>query len=362
MGQNNPQTGIAYGGTGYEDDRRDSLSLRDFARAISQRSRIVWGLIIFAITIGAAYMYIAKPQYTVTMIVGPSPASANANGKAASALSSLSGATSALSGLLGTSTTPTQLAPMDEFMQLIISPRVAQDMINKDPSILPTIFYKEWDAAKKEWHPPPGPISMIGQIVYKIFGLPSYAPPTAQRLATYLSTALTITEVGSTAMQQISFTFVDPKFTVKFMSDLRASADAIVRKEAQDLADKQIDYLQQKLATTQQLDQRQMLLGLLQNQVMTRMSINSSLPYAAIMVQAPVATDLPTAPNPFTVITIALVVGFLTGVFLALLAALIWPQGLPRKTTYTSGRFAPTFRRALEYFLTLPDNMQSKEV
>jgi TRAP-type C4-dicarboxylate transport system permease small subunit len=360
MTQNvNLQGNIAYQGTGYDDDTRDSLSLRDFARAIRERARIVWGMIILCFALGCLYMIIVKPQYTVTMVVGPAPASSQAK-TSASALSSLSGATSAISGLLGTSTTPSTLAPMDEFMQLIESPRVMQKMIDKNPAILPTIFYREWDAKTKTWHPPPGPLSVIGQLVYKAFGLPSYVPPSAQRLATDLFNTLTITEVNTTAMQQISWTFINPKFGVQFMSDLRSEADAIVRKENQDLADKQIEYLQNKLNTTEQLDQRQMLLGLLQNQVMTRMSINASIPYAAMMVQQAVSSDLPTSPNPFIVMTVAIVVGFLFGVFIALICALVWPAGIQRKAkTYTAGWFKPAFRSALEYFFTVPEKVSS---
>lgn len=333
----------------------DSLSLSDFIGAIKRRSRILWGSILLGLVLGCVYMIVTKPLYTVTMVVGPAPSS---SGKVAgTAASSLSSASSALSGILGTTTSPTQIAPMDEFMQLILSPRVAQQIIDKDPTVLQTFFAKQWDPVKKEWHPPLALFPIIQRSVYAIFGLPGWSKPSAQTLATYLVANLTIAEVSTTAMQTISINVPKPAFGVAFFKHLRSEADLIVRQEAQDLADKQIDYLQQKLNQTQQLDQRQMLLGLLQSQVMTRMSINSSLPYAATIIQQPIASDLPTSPNPFIVLTIAVIVGFLLGVFFAMLATLIWPNGIPRMNY--SHRYLIPARRALEYFLTVPENVRS---
>jgi hypothetical protein len=98
-----------------------------------------------------------------------------------------------------------------------------------------------------------------------------------------------------------------------------------------------------------EVDYRQMLLSLLAQQVSTRMSINSSLPYAAFLVQVPAPTDTPTSPNPFIVLGVVIVVGGLFGVFGALTAGLVWPEGIPvplrRRSTIRT-----RMSQALRYF------------
>ncbi len=327
-----------------EIDQGDQLTIKDFMHAIRERARLVWFSAAVCTALAIVIMILKPPVYTATMILAPAPASSQKVPSSSSLSSTLSSVTSLVTGA---SPTASPVAPMDEFMQLILSPRVAQRVIDKDPTVLPTIFYKEWNPATKQWHPPHDPISLFVEGVYTIFGLPAWSPPSAQRLSQYLVTNLEITPVSTTSMQTIAFTFKSPQFATRLLTELRREGDKIVRDEAADVADKQIDYLQKKLDTTQQLDERQMLLGLLQTQVMTRMSINNNLPYAASTVQPAVSTDLPTGPNPFVWIAIGIVVGLLLGIFLALGAVLIWPEGMP--SLKPGGILPASVRRAVVY-------------
>jgi uncharacterized protein involved in exopolysaccharide biosynthesis len=322
-----------------DEDQTDKLTVGDFIKAIRERARIVWGTIAAIFVLTFLILLIKPPLYTATIIVAPAPSSTAKGATASSALSSIS-------GLIGgsTATTSTPLQPIDEFMQLIISPRVAQKVIDADPTVLQKVFFKEWDPVTKQWHPPTDVFSTFQRFVCDIFGLPSWSKPSAQRLATYLSTGLEISEVSTTPMQEISFTFKDPKFAVDLLQHLDRWGDAIVRDEAMMLADKQIDYLQKKLDQTTSIDYRQTLLSLLASQVTTRMTINSNLPYAASVVQPAVASDLPTSPNPVIWLSIAIVVGALFGIFLALGAALIWPDGVPQSTFVRDRVLAPIRR------------------
>ena len=330
-------------------EQGDRLTLKDFMQAIGDRQRLIWASVLVCVAFAVLILIIKPPVYTATMVVAPAPAS---NTKPSG--SSLSNTLGSISGLITGASNTTSVAPMDEFLQLIISPRVAERVVAHDPTVLTKIFPKEWNPETKQWHPPHDPISLIGQGVYGLFGLPTWSPPSAQRLADYLDNALVITPVNTTAMQSISFTFKDPKFAAALLSQLQREGDKIIRDEAASVADKQIQYLQQKLQQTTAIDYRQTLLGLISAQMTTRMSINDTLPYAASLVQPAIATDLPTGPNPFVWITIGIVVGLLLGVFLALGAALIWPEGLPALPSFTYR--VPGVRRGWRYLANMSQN------
>lgn len=308
------------------EEKNDRLTAGDFLVEIWHRRRIVWQSMASILLIACVYLWVSPAMYTATGIVAPAQSS-----------SSTSSATSALSAVLpslaslGGSSTPSAATPFDEFMQLIYSPRVAADLVKNDPTILTTIFPAEWNKQTKTWHPSYSPLQIAKRLFSTAFGLDAWEPPSAQRLADYLTTHIQVSAVGtSMSMQQITYTFQDPKFARSFLERVLEDADADIRGEALDRSDKQIAYLRDKLRVTQELDYRATLLALLSQQEMTRMTINKGLPFAASRVQPAFVSDLPTAPNPPLIIALALFVGFFAGVFVALVLTVWTPEFEPK--------------------------------
>lgn len=297
---------------------------------IWRRRRVIWQSTAAIVLLACAYMWISPASYTATALVSP----AQSNGTVAGSTSTLSALIPSLAGL-SSGSTAAAATPFDTFMQLILSPRVAADLIKSDPTILPTIFPAEWDKQTKTWHPSYSPIQVGKRLFSLAFGLDPWEPPSAQRLGDYLLAHIVVAPVGTSAsMQQITFTFPSSRFAQSFLKRVLDDADDDIRAEALNRSEKQIAYLRNELRTTQELDYRAALIALLSQQEMTRMTINKGLPYAATRVQPPYVSDLPTSPNPILLLAVAVFVGVVVGIFIALVLAVWAPHTEPKSISH----------------------------
>ncbi len=112
------------------------LSIGKFVTAVRERSRIVWVCVFLALLVACAAIIIPAPLYTISYVAYPSTTSQDKS--LGSTLSSLAGP---LAGLIGSSAT-SDVQPFDIYMELIVSKRLSERMIKKDPEILQKIFYK----------------------------------------------------------------------------------------------------------------------------------------------------------------------------------------------------------------------------
>jgi uncharacterized protein involved in exopolysaccharide biosynthesis len=332
-------------------DDESGLSVAHFVTAVRERARIVWVTLGLCLLVACALIILPPPQYTITYVAYPSQTSQDKS--LGSTLSALAGP---LAGLIGSSAT-SDVQPFDLYMELIMSPRCTARVIKEDPEALQKIFYKEWDPATKKFYPPHDVLSIIQRTFNFIFGLPTYEPPTAARLAEYLSENLTVTQVNSTSMNAISFTTPYPEFGQRFLKELNTQADAIIREEAARLTDAQVAYLENKLNTIQTVDYRQTILSLLSAQETTRMSINEHLPYASVLLQGSYSSDLPTSPNPLILLAVGAFAGLILGTFAALTVAMIWPNGA-RRFVPSRYRLVTAYRRTM-WYLTVPRKVAS---
>jgi hypothetical protein len=312
--------------------QEDDFVAKDFLAEVWLRRPVLGHSILAAILLSCLYLWIMPSLNTATAIVGPAQQATSS-----SAVSSALSAVLPLAGLSG-SGSGTATAPFDEFMQLIISPRVAALLIKEDPTILPTIFPSEWDKQTKTWHPSNSPLQLGKRALLVIFGQNSWQPPSPGRLSDYLQSHLLIAPVNTTTpMQQISFSFQSSQFAGKFLKRLLDNADTTIREEALDRTDKQIAYLQNKLQTTQPVDYRATLLTLIAQQETTRMTINKGLPFAAARIQESIVSDLPTTPSPIVTLLIGLFLGIVFGLLLTL-ALTVWAPGFIPQPLSTYGR------------------------
>lgn len=339
MDQRNPYATLDDGG---------GLNLSHFVIAVRERARIVWITLALCALVGCALIILPPPLYTITYIAYPSQTSQDKS--LGSTLSALAGP---LAGLIGSSAT-SDVQPFDLYMELIMSPRCTARVIKMDPEVLPRIFYKEWDPVGKRFYPPHDILSITQRTFNFIFGLPTYKPPTPERLALWLSDNLGVAQVNSTSMNAISFSTPYSAFGKRFLQELNQQADAIIREEATRLTDAEVAYLENKLTQVQETDYRQTILSLLSAQETTRMSINDKLPYASVLLQSSYSSDLPTSPNPIILLAVSIFAGLVFGTFAALTVAMVYPAGAPR---YAPSRYrvVTAYRKAL-WGLTLPKN------
>ena len=82
---------------------------------------------------------------------------------------------------------------------------------------------------------------------------------------------------------------------------------------------RQIEYIQQKLATVSITGHRQALTQLLSAEEKNMMMIQVDLPFAARIIEPPVVSEAPTSPKPFFFLALSVVVGGVLGVLLVFL-------------------------------------------
>ena len=120
-------------------------------------------------------------------------------------------------------------------------------------------------------------------------------------------------------MWRISFRHKDPVFEMQFLTWIHKESDELVRGDALERASRQIAYIGERLRTYSITEYRQALVQLLSEQEKQMMMIQVDLPFAARIINPPTVSDVPTSPQPFLALALAVTGGLFLGVSLALL-------------------------------------------
>ena len=267
-------------------------------------------LIAFCLGVGGAlgFLAVAVPTYTVTMRVMPGNSSS---------LKSLSGAKSmGASLLLGTSTGSL------EFQHYLVALRTvaASRALMVDPEISRVIFTKQWDAHANRFRPIHGLGLRLLAFLDPAAGFQAGYMPSAVTLRKVLDDAVVVTAAATDAdTDEISVRWRDPKFAIKLLMDLHTAANEIVRENDAENARKMVDYLQQQLRGMTVGDERAALISLLVEQEKKLALAQPGMPYAAVILDPPTASDLPTFPKPALILAIGGVFGAGVGLLYLLL-------------------------------------------
>ena len=309
----------------------DQISLREIVLRVWRGKWIVLLTALVIVAAVGAWMKMKDPRYTASMVVAS--AGEDGAGGLRNRLSQYSGI-AALAGIgLPTGKTVTAFV---QFGEILTSPVVAERLMRKY-DIMPTVFEGSWtwDAENKTWVAKSNPIKALKGKFREFFGLPAKSPPTAAALADYLDRKLTISLIETTGMQRIEFQHKDPVFAVQLLAALHKEADNLIREESQTRTSRQIAYIERKLQTTTAADHRRSLVQLLLDQEKQMMMIQVDLPFAARVIEPPMASDQPTFPKPTLFFALALVGGSILGVFVVFLIGALRPMQGSRSAAET---------------------------
>lgn len=186
----------------------------------------------------------------------------------------------------------------------------------------------KWDPVGRIWVRPNGILNRVKYKLNEYLGLPGWVPPTVHSFLDYLNQRLTIDRVQDAGFFEVKFEHEDPEVAETVLKILHKEADAFLRNKAYTRTTQEIEFLEQRISDVAIQEHRQALVALLSGLEQELLVIGPDLPFAADIIQPPVANKVPTYPRPM----LFLVIAALGGVFVGTILAFVYDQMRPPKS------------------------------
>lgn len=276
------------------------------------RARLWWIVALTAFSLVAAVLYLRTTDYsyTASFRVAPAPGSNREAGNL--------GTLSTLASLTGASLDSMPVTPFRLYLEGVYTRRIATEMAG-DPAILRHIFADEWDAQAGKWHEPTSVGRTFTSALNRLGGQAErpWTPPDAARLQQWINTNLKIDQTLKTPIVTLSLADPDPLFAKAFLTSLHDRTDAWVRDRNLDRTRANMVYLNHRLPGITQADHREAIFATLSDQQQRAMTASNPAPFAAEPFGAATVSPQPTSPRQLPVLILAVFLGAITGVVLA---------------------------------------------
>lgn len=136
---------------------------------------------------------------------------------------------------------------------------------------------------------------------------------TAAELAAYVKKRVRIEPVSGTPLRKLTYLHSDPAFAVKFLSQVYAVTDELIRAGALRDVQARTAYLDDTIAKTADADHRRILTDILMGQERIRMLVSVDQPFSAAIIEPPSASARPVWPDPYLIIPAFVFAGLLLG-------------------------------------------------
>nr|WP_310523663.1 Wzz/FepE/Etk N-terminal domain-containing protein [Polymorphobacter sp.] len=283
------------------------------------RARIWLVALVMALCLAAAVIYLRNADYTYTaaLRIAPAPASARE--------STGLGALGNLASLTGVTLESLPATPFRLYVEGVSSREVAVRLAN-DPELMHRAFAREWDARNRRWDEPASLTTGLRNAVLGLVGapVPRWSAPDAARLQSFLATRIGVNQNPKTPLVTISMDTTDRQFGIKFLTRLNTTIDTWLREKTLARTNQNIAYLTGRLPGVTQADHRQALFATLSAQEQRLMMARNPAAFAAETFGQIGASSTPTSPRQVPILTLALALGLIFGLVLALV--------IPRKT------------------------------
>lgn len=243
------------------------------------------------ILLAILYANLAMPRYEAVTLVAPTSNLLDQDNS--TGLSGLSGS-GIVSSLIGRNGEPPP--GFSRFMNLVSSRSLAVKLL-ADEKVRENIYANEWDAQAHRWHRPTGFAAMISGAIKRLLGAPSWQPPDASEMATYVTDNLEFTNVTHSDLYRVSYRNKNPVFARYFLDVIYSSLDselkaAFVARHSANLVyiDNVLEHgtnsvLQTAMTSLYVQEQRRLMLA------------SSSLPFSADIIDPITVSDRPVTPN-----------------------------------------------------------------
>jgi uncharacterized protein involved in exopolysaccharide biosynthesis len=280
--------------------------------------------LITGVTLAASLVLVAimPPSYDARMVVAPVMTQQN--------LASKLGGLTSLGSAIGINLNGAN-DEFEKFQLLLTSSIVAARLEQQHGNqVLTAMFPGQWNTATEQWVEPEGPRAVVGRGLRSLFGLPGWAPPTANSLAKLLKRRVHVNRVPETDLLEVTFADRNPEFARDLLLWLYTAADGQLRDATLASARQERTYVNRKLKTETVVEDRQALVEVLFQLEQKIMMAHATGSYAAIVVDGPSVSDLPDSPKPAWFIVFGILFGLMFGTTAAVIADAVKSRRQPR--------------------------------
>ncbi|WP_154667215.1 hypothetical protein [Niveispirillum irakense] len=276
--------------------------------------RRMWLLLVLSPVLGlvlaAGALHVFIPQYTASMVVGPTGRS----GPVGMGLRVPTANPVAARGLAEQGTPEELISDFSRYLALLTSVPVAESLTG-DEALMRRLFPADWDEQAQQWQPPSGLGARLTQGLRWLAGQKPWMRPDAVDLSRHLKRYLVVDRVGEGPLRRLSYRHQDRDFAMALLARLHAATETHLRVEAQRRLRAEMGHVGKRLTTLSNMDNSRALSGLVAEQERVLLMLDVGLPYAADALETPSALSLPDWPNPVLMLPTGAVAGLTLALF-----------------------------------------------
>jgi hypothetical protein len=318
--------------------RREMVSLHQIFTRLYRGWPLVLVSTLVTFSLAVGYLEITTPVYTADMAIAPP--SQSSSGRGSSALSGLG----ALAGFaLGGDAGGTNGSFL-RYEKMMTSREVTTRLV-RDHNVLQLVFSDRWDATHQSWKPP-GIAERLTIAANRAFGRTVDKTPDVAELRRYIAKRLGITVPTADmalsappAIRYVTFTFRDPRVAAEMLIWLHQETDGVIREAELNRTRQMIDYLDDRLRKTTEVDERASLVQLLLDQERTKMLLTTGLDFSAEVLDKPGIPQRPSSPQIQLTLVLGIITGLLLGSLIAISRSASGASGQPAQRGYAKHKF-----------------------
>ncbi|AWK87997.1 Wzz/FepE/Etk N-terminal domain-containing protein [Azospirillum thermophilum] len=309
------------------------LDLHELVRTLREGWRLVLACGLAGLLLALAGIWLVPPEFTATMVVGPT---ARVGAAAMGARTPVPAGREAAQSVAEPGPGEELLSDFARYLELFGSTAVAERLM-ADPGLLRAVYPGRWDEEAQRWRPAPGLGGMVKRLLLALVGREDWEEPDADRFARWLRSRIAVDMVRSGPMRRITLRHRDRAFALDLLGRVAVATDAHLRAEAQRRSAAQIAHVRSRLAAVTVTEHRRALADLLADQERLAMMIEVELPFAADLIDPPHAARLPDWPDPTVIVPLSAAAGLVAGGFLLAVRGVWRREGIRQGGTGRGG-------------------------
>lgn len=293
-----------------DDARTDIIDVRFLLRVWLRWSWVLVILALLGVAKGVMDVQNLSPVYVAKMMVLPDSGGGVGGGQVGGVLGNL--------GLQIGSNAPTTF----DRMKVVMRSLQLAEVLQKKYGMMQIMFAGSWDADRQQWKRPTGDDFERQQRISAFFGQPLWQEPSLESLARAVGGSVVFRKDKDTPFWEVSVSGGDRAAALRLLTIAYSEADELLR--GQDRVESQLRrrYLESQLVGLTNVDVRQALVGLMSSEQRRAMMLESSLPYAARILEPPFVSEYPEGRNIRILIALPAIILVLAGLLVITAVAL----------------------------------------
>lgn len=302
----------------FQGRERMDFTIYDVIRFYRRNMKALLGTFLAIFILSIALFLLSTKQYQASLDVLPAESRQNSL--------SMSGGSLA-QALIGDNNASPDFA---NFIASLGSVQLGERLL-ADPVIAQTVFTDRWDTEKKQWKPSSSLKSYVGRALRFVFGMQTWAPPTAFDMRDFVLSAIDVSSNSDNRASRFSFRHYDPAFARLFLDRLVREQDSLLRSQRLALYGEENRALRARFAIeTNRSVQDYMLRWITENE--NKIVEAESAEFFAFRVLDPISVNpQPVSPQPL----LSIIISFILAVLGSVLALAI--AGFVRMVRYNLG-------------------------